>query len=152
MSSSVSFYGFIISEGADKEGYQFEIGDIYIKQRNKWLKADSSNVSKLYSNMDDLKAVKGFGFYTKTEQNNSRAAFRGTRFLKDAVENRLSGQKGFTLKIIAVTGDYGVVARCSDCELAQSALMPSPIGTIQSYEIKYKDALIEKLAGASGSK
>ena len=143
MNSHIKLYGFIVSGVKGEGGYEFEVGDIYLKQRTKSLKADSPDFPKLSSNIDFLKTAKNFVFYTKSE-NGSRYTALGVRFLKDFVENQSSGRRTFNLKIIAVIGGNSVIANFSGCELVQSMMMPTPIGTVQSYEIRFNDATVEK--------
>ena len=148
MSNNIKLYGFINTGVQGEGGYEFEFGDIYIKQANKWLKENSADFSKLVNSMDVLKAGKGFAFYTKSEDG-SRYTSLGMRFLKDFLKNRSTPQSSFTLKIVAITGSNSLIVNCSDCELMQSMMMTTPIGTLQSYEFKFKTASVEKMAATS---
>lgn len=149
--SSIKLYGFIIPGVTGEGGYEFEFGDIYLIQKNKWLKAESPDFAKLSNNADLLKAAKSFGFYTKSEDG-SRYTSLGMRYIKDYLEKRPSGKSDIALTLIAVVGDQSIIVRFSGCNMAQAAAMPSPAGRIQIYEVKFKDASIEKLAGAAQKK
>ena len=149
--SYIKLYGFIIPGVAGEGGYEFEFGDIYLIQKNKWLKTDSPDFAKLSNNTDLLKSARSFGFYTKSE-NGSRYTSLGMRYIADYLEKRPSGKSNFALTLVAVTGDQSIIVRFSGCVMAQAAAMPSPIGRIQIFEVKFKDASIEKLAGTAQKK
>ena len=146
--SNIKLYGFVIPGVKGEGGYEFEFADIYLIQKNKWLKADSPNFARLSGNADFVKSAKNFGFYTKSEDG-SRYTSIGMRYLKDYLEKRPSGKTDFSLTLIAVLGDQSVIVRFSGCALAQSMTLASTVGTIQSHQVNFKDASVEKLAGAA---
>ena len=133
------FYGKFVPMKIFQEPYYFDIGDIYLPQQNKWLKQDSFAASKLFTNMQILKAAGVFGFYT----------FSGTpgKFLPDAVAR----SEEFRILITARIGSYGLKALCFECELIQSLHVATHVGTAQNYRIKFRGAHIEQWAESSGA-
>jgi len=134
MSYEVSFFGKLIPTDQFAQAYQFEMIDIFVPQHNKWLKKDSFAASKLYTNMEVLKASKSFAFAT-TEGSTGN-------YFKDAATK----SKSFRLIITAYIAGYKLLVVCYDCELKQSLLMPTPIGTAQGYELKFKNADLKQEA------
>lgn len=58
------------------------MSDIYISELNKWLNADSPDDAKAFFNLETLRTVRSFAFYT-TSKNTARWAVGEKRMLKD---------------------------------------------------------------------
>ncbi len=151
MSAQVTFYSFIKAQDTNWETFEFVMGDIYVKELGKWLKADSVDAPKTFFNLEILKSAKDFSFYT-TSESTARWAAGKTRILNDFFQYKNSSQSLFTLKIIAMSSSFSSIIECRDCQPLQFLLAPTPVGTVQSYSIKYKSAVIEKLASSPGMK
>jgi len=134
MSYEASFYGQLISDSVLADSSYFEMFDIYIKQKNKRLKEDSFAASKLYTNMEILKAAGGFAFHT------SSPLVRDF-FLKDGSARN----KTFRINIDAFIGNYELKVRCYDCELVNSLFAATVLGTYQIHDIKFKEAEIKQV-------
>jgi len=146
MGAQVKFYCFMKANDTNWETFEFEMDDIYVSELNKWLKADSPDASKTFFNLEMLKSIKRFGFYTASESN-ARWALNERQILNDFFQYK-KNHAVFTLKIVAASSNFSWIIKCSDCEPVQAMLMKTPVGTMQSYVIKYKDANIERLAGS----
>ncbi len=143
----ISFDGSFISKGMERETYAFIIGDIYLTQRDKWLKADSTDGSKLFTNMKILRTAKNFSFYTtgKYKSRYLRSHEEAILFQDIVAKDKKTGNRTFTLNVIALLSNYGLIVKCQDCELVQSLNTPTPVGTIQCNQIKYGDMSIEQI-------
>jgi hypothetical protein len=146
MGAQVNFYGFIKANDTNWETFDFEMDDIYVGELSKWLKADSPDASKTFFDLEILRNIKSFGFYT-SDQNKARWAAGKEQMLNDFFQYKKS-RAVFTLKIIAASSNFTSIIKCTDCEPMNSMLMKTPIGTMQSYIIKYKDAIFERVAGS----
>lgn len=146
MSAEVNFYGFMKANDTDWETFDFEMDDIYVSELNKWLKADSPDAAKAFFNLEILRSVKSFGFYT-SYQHEARWAAGKEQMLKDFFDYK-KNRAVFTLKIIAAASDFTSIIKCTDCEPVNSMLTKTPGGTMQSYVVKYKAAIFERVAGS----
>ena len=134
MSYEASFYGKLISQDATADSYDFEMDDIYVKQKNKRMKEDSFAASKLYTNMEILKAAGSFTFFTLS------TVVRDF-FYKEEREQH----KTFRIYIDAFIGNYQLKVMCFDCEFVSSLVAETVgFGTFQLYDIKFADALIKQ--------
>ncbi len=152
MSARVTFYGFMKSMDTDGETFEFVMGDIYVREFGKWLKADSVDARKTFFNLEVLKSAKVFSFYTMSESNARWALDKKKQNLNDFFQYKKTTKNLFTLKIIAMSSSFTSIVECRDCEPMNVLLGLTPMGTMQSYSIKYKSALIEKLASSPGVK
>lgn len=143
MNTTVNFNCFIKVQDTNWETFEFRMSDIYISELNKWIKADSPDDAKAFFNLDVLKTVRSFAFYT-TSESTARWALTEKRILKDFFEYKKAGHK-FKLKIVAVSNSLNWIVECVDCQPVQSVVLPTPFGTMQSYVLKYTNALIQKL-------
>lgn len=150
MNAQVTFYSLIKAADTNWESFEFVMGDIYVRELGKWLKADSPDDGKTFFNLDVLKSVKEFGFYTMSEST-ARWAAGKKQILNDFFQYK-KPKSLFSLKIIAMSNNFNSIVECRDCEPGQVLLAPTPAGTVQSYTIKYKTALIEKLASSPAVK
>lgn len=139
MSYQAEFYGDLVPVSQVAESYHFEILDIYLPQKSKWLKEDSFAASKLFTNMELLKAAKRFVLGTTSGS-------AGRTFKDVAASNKV-----FHVRIAAFVAKYMLEVLCYDCELMQALLAPTPTGTAQAYEIKFSDAVIKQIASSGGS-
>lgn len=142
MNTTVTFDCFIKAQDTDWETFDFRMSDIYVSELNRWLKADSPDDAKAFFNLEILKTVRSFAFYT-TSENTARWAAGKKRTLKDFFDYKKSGS-AFTLKIVAAASGFTWIIELRRCQPTGSMLMPTPIGTVQSYSVKYTDALIVK--------
>lgn len=143
MSAEVNFNCFIKAQDTDWENFQFRMSDIYVSELNKWLKADSVDDAKMFFNLEILKSVKSFGFYTKSVSNERWSAGK-EQILNDFFKYKKSGK--FRLKIIAISSSFAAIVTCRDCQPTASLIAPTPVGQVQSYTLRYESAVIEKMA------
>lgn len=135
MSVETRFWGKMFPADTFRDKVTFGMGDIYL--RHKWIKADCFAASKLYTNMDQLRLDKGFGFYSQR--------FNG----QDPLAHQLRFNKGFDLEIMASIDDwetmtffYRLVVQCKGCTLSNSVIRPTPSGPIESHTVAFASATI----------
>lgn len=146
MGAEVNFYGFMKANDTNWETFDFEMDDIYVSELNKWLKADSPDASKTFFNLEILRNIKSFGFYT-SYKHEARWAAGKEQILNDFF-NYKKNRAVFTLKIVASSSKFTSIIKCTDCEPVNSMLMKTPGGTMQSYVVKYGNAIFERVAGS----
>jgi hypothetical protein len=144
MSANVTFDCFIKAQDTNWETFDFRMSDIYVSELNKWLKADSPDDAKAFFNLEILKTVRSFAFYT-TSANTARWAAGEKQTLKNFFDYKKSGAM-FMLKIVAASGGFTWIIELRDCQPTGSMLLPTPIGTVQAYSVKYTGAQIVKHA------
>lgn len=144
----VSFYGSLRLNTVNADVTQFLIADLFAGRTSGWIKENSSDASKLYSNAEVLKQNKEFGFYTNSVGSSRYSmGFGGARTFGDFVAAEAErGQNIFGLKIIAVSSRYGLIAKCRECRLVDSLVLPTPTGPYQCYRVRFSEMEIEHLA------
>ena len=149
MAADVSFICFIKSNDSNWETFEFTMGDIFVRELNKFIKSDSVDAAKAFFNLEALKTAKAFSFYTMSEST-ARWALGEKRKLNDFFEYKKSSKSAFTLKIVAVSSGFTWIVECRECQPVQTLLAPTPSGVMQFYSVKYSEALIDKLASHPG--
>lgn len=143
MSNKTNFYGEFTPGNIIDRPYLFGMDIVYLPQKSASLNEDSPDPARLFANLQMLQTAKDFLFSTSSTST-------GT-LLKTLVTQETKFGDSFFFKISAYINNYGLIANCYDCELAQSMLMTTPVGIYQSYEIKCKSVYIEHVAESTGS-
>ncbi|HQU82483.1 MAG TPA: hypothetical protein PKY59_05135 [Pyrinomonadaceae bacterium] len=142
MSANVTFDCFIKAKDTNWETFDFRMSDIYVSDLNKWIKADSQDDAKAFFNLEVLKTVRSFAFYT-TSEHSARWSLKKKLTLKDFFDYKKSGS-AFTLKIVAASNAFTWIIELRDCQPTASMLAPTPYGNVQAYSVKYANAVIVK--------